>query len=90
MQKIFSLLMTAAVALLAVSPIQAETGKHQRRHPLSRDEAAKVAQERFHGRLLDIRRQERDEDGFRYRVKMLEKGRVLIFNINGMTGEIED
>ncbi len=88
MQKIFSIFVVATGLLLA-SAVQADDGKASRPDTLSRDEAAKIAHAHFRGRLLDIRRQDK-EDGFHYRVKMLEQGRVLIFNIDGKTGEIEE
>jgi len=59
-------------------------------HDLTRDEAAKIAHKRYHGRLLDIRRHKGEDDTVHFRVKMLEKGRVVIFRIDARTGEVED
>ncbi len=86
MMRLFPIL---AGLLLHTAIVQAEESRAPT-HELTRDEAAKIAHKRYHGRLLDIRRRKGEDDTFHFRVKMLEKGRVIIFRIDARTGEVED
>lgn len=56
---------------------------------ITRNDAAKIARDHVDGKLLDIRRQGLGEDAD-YRVKMLHQGRVQVFRIDALTGEVED
>ncbi|HHJ20277.1 MAG TPA: hypothetical protein ENJ84_10720 [Gammaproteobacteria bacterium] len=82
------LLILLLTILVSVSSVYADSGHHGKgEHQISREGAARIARQRFGGRILDIR--PRAQDGRKdYRVKMLREGRVRVFDIDGKTGKV--
>ena len=77
------------ISILAVCSAQAVADGHDKDANISRTDAAKIARDKIGGKLLDIRRQGRGEKAG-YRVKMLHQGRVQVFRIDAITGQVED
>ena len=59
----------------------------QRATRISKDEAAAIVRSRTGGRILGVRTRSRG-NRLTYRVKVLDKGRVSVYEVDGATGEI--
>lgn len=77
----------AMALVLALLPGAADADRRGRgpesRGPLSAEQAAEQARQRFGGRILDVRPMRSGGDGAGYRVKLLDRGEVRSVIIPG-------
>lgn len=82
------LFIIALATLIPAVSVQADSGRGGKgEYQISREHAAKIARQRFGGRVLDIRPKKRNGHAD-YRIKMLRDGRVRVFDIDGKTGKV--
>ncbi|MGV6817473.1 MAG: PepSY domain-containing protein [Thiotrichales bacterium] len=82
---LFSLLMS-----LGVPAVNADT-EAQTEPPITRQQVITIVSDKFGGRVLEITTEAPGGQNLdvRYRVKMLNQGRVRVFHVDGSTGEVK-